>query len=47
MSQLTTRVLATARGCPAANMSLELWAVERQSVKSGYRDKQILYKNIH
>lgn len=29
--KLTTHVLDTARGCPAANMSLELWVVDRQS----------------
>lgn len=29
--KLTTHVLDTAQGCPAANISLELWAVDRQS----------------
>lgn len=29
--KLTTHVLDTAQGCPAVNISLELWAVDRQS----------------
>lgn len=29
--KLTTHVLDTAQGCPAANLSIELWAVDRQS----------------
>ena len=29
--KLTTHVLDTAQGCPGANISLELWAVDRQS----------------
>ncbi len=28
MSSLTTHVLDTARGCPAANMTIELWAAD-------------------
>lgn len=31
MTGITTHVLDTAQGCPAANLSIELWAVDRQS----------------
>lgn len=31
VGKLTTHVLDTARGCPAANMVVELWAVDPQS----------------
>ena len=31
MGKLTTHVLDTAHGCPAATMSLELWSVDAQS----------------
>ena len=31
MTGITTHVLDTAQGCPAANLNIELWAVDRQS----------------
>lgn len=31
MGKLTTHVLDTAHGCPAANMTVELWLVDQQS----------------
>ena len=31
MGKLTTHVLDTAHGCPASNISLELWLVDVQS----------------
>ena len=31
MGKLTTHVLDTAHGCPAAQMTIELWAVDRES----------------
>lgn len=31
MGKLTTHVLDTAHGCPASNMSLELWSIDVQS----------------
>ncbi len=31
MGKLTTHVLDTAHGCPAAELSLELWSVDAQS----------------
>ena len=31
--KLTTHVLDTAQGCPAASMPLELWTVDRQSAQ--------------
>lgn len=40
MGKLTTHVLDTAHGCPAADMSLELWSVD---VQSGQR---ILLKTV-
>ena len=32
MSMLTTHVLDTMRGCPAAGMKIELWSVENQAL---------------
>jgi 5-hydroxyisourate hydrolase len=29
--KLTTHILDTAQGCPAANVAIELWALDRQS----------------
>ncbi|MEP0918575.1 hydroxyisourate hydrolase [Leptolyngbya sp. DQ-M1] len=31
MGKLTTHVLDTAHGCPAANLTIELWAIEPQT----------------
>jgi 5-hydroxyisourate hydrolase len=31
MGKLTTHVLDTANGCPAANMQLELWLIDQQT----------------
>lgn len=33
MGKLTTHVLDTVRGCPAANLAIELWAIDRQSAQ--------------
>ncbi len=41
--KLTTHVLDTAQGCPAANMTLELWAVDAQLSKIWLKT---LYTNI-
>jgi 5-hydroxyisourate hydrolase len=38
VGKLTTHVLDTARGCPAAGISIELWSLDDQS------DKKILLK---
>ena len=32
MSSLTTHVLDTMRGCPAANMTIELWALDQSKL---------------
>ncbi len=32
MSSLTTHVLDTMRGCPAANMTIELWSLDQSKV---------------
>ena len=34
MSSLTTHVLDTARGCPAAKMTIELWAADERKLLS-------------
>jgi 5-hydroxyisourate hydrolase len=39
--KLTTHVLDTAQGCPAANLSIELWSIQSQS-----GEKRLL-KTIH
>ncbi|MCU0551283.1 MAG: hydroxyisourate hydrolase [Leptolyngbya sp. Prado105] len=38
MGKLTTHVLDTAHGCPAANLNIELWAIEQ--------DQRTLLKTI-
>ncbi|WP_416674853.1 hydroxyisourate hydrolase [Egbenema bharatensis] len=39
--KLTTHVLDTAQGCPAANMTIELWSVQAQT------GEKTLLKTIH
>lgn len=40
MGKLTTHVLDTANGCPAANLTIELWQIDRTS------DEKTLLKSV-
>jgi 5-hydroxyisourate hydrolase len=40
MSALTTHVLDTSRGCPAANMTIEVWSVEPSHLIKTVRTNQ-------
>ena len=42
MGKLTTHVLDTAHGCPASNISLELWLVDVQSKQKTFPLKSIV-----
>ena len=52
MNSLTTHVLDTARGCPAAGMTIELWSIDQskllktvQTNKDGRTDSALLSEN--